>query len=232
VAGFTKADFDNQYDIGAEGEWGHPGGTTEIRVHYQRKVLQDRVAGMWSALIPVIPLVASDIVVIAGAAFGWSADYVAGALPGINIVGVDISDYVEASKDADDTSEIEEYIAIAGVPSGDIRAQRVRAKYTSPGVNKATQVVLNEDMKTNQSRNKVRQALGNNTPTHVITEDMIQVFTDPEIADWVFELNKLTTTEKIHIISGEGDRTAEEINALTGHRVIVATSAGVLKDVP
>jgi hypothetical protein len=231
VAGYTKADYDAQYSIGAEGEWGRPGGTTEIRVHYQRAAAEGFLHPRWDALVPHLGLTASDILVVAGCGFGWSVDYIETLLPGINVVGVDISDYVNAEKDTSDEAEIDEYIIAAGETPDSERGARVKAKFHTPGP-KATVVVLQEDMKNNQSRNRVRQALGNVTPTHIITEDMVQEFTDVEIAEWVTELNKLTTTEKIHIISGEGIRTAENINTITGHRTLLVGGGQVEKDLP
>ena len=229
MAGYTKEEYDAQYSIRSEREWGHPSTRAEVRIGYQRAAMVDYINPRWDLLVSYLGLLSTDVVVLAGAGFGWAIDHIETLLPGIKVVGVDISDYIDSQKDTDDATEIDEYIVAGGLDPSTGRGGQIKAKYHTPGP-KATVVVLKEDMKTNQSRNRVRQALGNNTPTYVITEDMIQQFTDSEIADWVTELDKLTTTAKIHIITNEMDRTVEDINALTGHRVLLV-GAVIDKDV-
>ena len=148
----------------------------------------------------------------------------------MNIVGVEISDYIASEKDTDDTTEIDEYITNGGLDPASGQGLLIHNKWCTPGVPRATQIVLQEDMKTNQSRNRVRQALGNQTPTHVITEDMIQEMTDLEIVEYSTELKKLTATETIHVISNEKIRTAENIFSLTGQRTILVHGGNIVKD--
>ena len=72
---------------------------------------------------------------------------------------------------------------------------------------------------TNQARNAVRQALGRN-PTFIVSEDMIQEFSDSEIEDWVTEINKFPGSPIVAHISSGKPRSATELNALTGHKCI------------
>lgn len=240
MAGYTKQDFDDRYLFAPERYMGgHPSTRQQVLLHYNRKWLKPTyIDPRWDAIVPLVGLTAADHVVIAGSAYGWSAERVLELVPGINIVNVDISDYIEAEKDSDDTAEVAGAITAAGLDPASGRGLEIMNMWASPGVNKAQTVVLKEEMKTVQSRNAVRQALGNNIPTYVFTEDMIQEFTDQEIAEWVTELDKLTSTVKIHVMSsvmldvGGTIRTAQDIRNLTGHRVIVSTSEGLLEDLP
>lgn len=234
MAGDTKADFDANYSIRIERylPTNPPrGGRAEVRLGYQRSVMAETYLNpRWDALVPYIGLQSSDHVVIGGSAFGWSIDHIISLVPGINVVGVDISDYIDDEKDTDDSIEVSEYIIAVGLDPLTGRGLEIMNKHVTPGP-KATVVVLKESMKTNQSRNKVRQALSNNIPTFIISEDMVNQMSDQDILDLIVEINKIPDVVIIHVMSGENDRTAENVVALTGHRCIIATSAGILKDV-
>ena len=245
MAGDTKADYDANYRFGAEGEWGRDDAhlRPEVKLHYLRSVQQPMAVALWDLLISYLGLTASDVLVVAGAGYGWSIEHIEVALPGINVVGVDISDYIAAEAGNTDESEIAEAILAVGLDPLTGRGLQIMQRWSTPGRNKNDNiVVLTEDMKSNQSRNRVRQALGNTTPTHIISENVMSTNTtdllDQEILDWTTELNKLTSTEVIHLMTVDGVdlsnsvRTAEEVFALTGHRTILARpNTGILKDI-
>jgi len=220
MAGYTKADYDASYSIRAEREWGHPSTRTEIRIGYQYEAMKDYINPRWDAIVAHLGLTTSDIIVVAGGGFGWAVEHLKTLMPGINAVSVDISDYIDAEKDTSDSTELDKYITDGGLDPLTGRGAQIKAKYSRPGA-RSKSIILKEGMNNNGSRNRVRQALGNNIPTHIFTENMIQEFTDIEIMDWVNELDKLTNTVKIHIITNEIDRTAESIAALTGHRTLL-----------
>ncbi|MCK5433659.1 MAG: hypothetical protein KAJ03_13005, partial [Gammaproteobacteria bacterium] len=111
-------------------------------------------------------------------------------------------------------------IQLVGLDETVDRGLEVYNAYETTGA-RTISVVLKEDMLSNRSRNEVKKALGNAAPTYIITEDMIQELSDVEIAAWVTEAEKLPGAVIVHIIGRETPRTAEELNALTGHKVIV-----------
>ena len=233
MAGWTKADYDRDYDIGAEGLWGHPNDRPEVRLHYHHAMISPYLEDRWSHLIPYFSLTASDIVLIVGSGFGWSVEYLHEQLPGITAVGVDISDYIHAEKDLSEEAEFDAAITAAGLDPAGERGQLIKATYP-PRAQRSTQVVLQEDAKTNQSRNRIRQALGNVWPTWIFTEDLVNDpnITDQELLDLAGDYGSLPSP-MVHIVGGypPGARTAQQVFDLIGQRTVLVGSTGVQGDV-
>ena len=229
MAGWTKEQFDNDYIINAEW-WGHPASRPGVKLHYNWGVMYPYISARWSHLIPYLNITASDVVLIVGCAFGWSNEYLEEQLPGITSVGVDISDYIHSVKDIDETVDIEASIQAAGEDPLSEAGQRILSTYSRSGA-RSKSIVINEDAKTNQSRNQIRQALGNQWPTKIYTEDLVQDMTDTELQTLVADYANIPVPI-VHIIGDEATRTAENVNAVTGQRcVYVEYGRGVLKDV-
>jgi hypothetical protein len=218
VAGWTKADFDAAYKFLPESYLGGvPGDRTPVRVHYVRAFVEPIIRARWENIVPVIlNITAADHVVIVGAGFGWGVEVLAG-MTGANVVGVDISDYIDDAKDTDEEADYDAAITAAGLDPAGPRGQQIKAAFHTPGP-RSNVVVLKENMSTAGSRNKVRNALGNNIPTHIITEDAVQLFTDAEITDFVADIDPIGAT--VTHIHGGKPRTGEELHALTGHTCI------------
>ncbi len=230
MAGYTKADFDRMYSLRAEREWGHPATRPEVRLHYHYGVSQKRIAARWDAIVAHLGLTAADIIVVAGGGFGWAVEHLEQALPGINAVSVDISDYVDNEKGNDEGAEIDAAITAVGLDPLAGRGLQIKNKYFRAGP-RSRSVVLKDDMLSVPSRNRVRQALGNNMPTHIFTEDMVGEFPETEIAAWVVEIDKIPA-ETIHVMSSETARSGTDVNTITGHRVLVVSGGVVHQDIP
>jgi hypothetical protein len=138
-------------------------------------------------------------------------------MTGANVVGVDISDYIESEQSVDEAAEWDAAITIAGLDPAGSRGQKIKAAFHTPGP-RSTVVVLKEQLATAGSRNKVKQALGNNVPTHIITEDTIQLFSDAEIAEFMADIDPIGA--QVSHIHGGTPRTNLELAALTGHKCI------------
>lgn len=221
MAGYTEQDFVDNYSNRAERQWGHPNTRSEVRLNYHSFFIAPLLAKRWDSIVPsILNITASDKVVIVGAAFGWGVDRLI-ELTGCTAVGVDISDYVEAAKGLDENTELSAAIQAVGLSETTGRGLLIYDKYKTTGA-RTVSVVLKEDMLSNKSRNEIKKTLGNVAPTYIITEDMIQDLSDVEIAAWAVEAVKLPGATIVHIISNESIRTAEQLNALTGHKVIVA----------
>lgn len=227
MAGYTKADYDLNYDIGAEGEWGHPNTREGVRLHYVRAIQEQFFMPRWDAIVPHLGLLATHRVVIAGSGFGWSVDYLKVLVPGINAIGVDISDYVDGEKGVDEAADIDAAITAVGLDPLVDRGLQIHNKYVRPGP-RSKSIVLKEDMESTRSRAAVVAELGR--PTHIITENMIQEFTDVEILQWRDQIDNFTTTDVIHVVSGTSRlRSPQDIATRTGHRVLLV-GAGFIQD--
>ena len=237
MAGYTKLDFDNNYWVWVERQIMAAGvnldliglkAPTKVRLRYHSAHIKPMLVNRWSNIVPaLLNIQSTDKVVVVGAAFGWGVDALV-AQTGCTAVGVDISDYIATAGLTDENAqliasiqEVPEYMGIS--PQGlSPRGQAIYDFYAVPdGVARTISVVLKEDMFTPKSRNEVKKALGNAAPTFIVTEDMIQQLSDVEITAWVTEAEKLPGATIAHIISKESPRTVEELNTLTGHKVIL-----------
>ncbi|MCK5433292.1 MAG: hypothetical protein KAJ03_11130, partial [Gammaproteobacteria bacterium] len=195
-------------------------GRSEVRLNYHSAFMSPILANRWDNIIPsILNILSTDKVVVVGSGFGWGVDKLI-ELTGCTAVGVDISDYIETAKTTDENADLIAAIQLVGLDETVDRGLEVYNAYATTGA-RTISVVLKEDMLSNRSRNEVKKALGNAAPDYIITEDMIQEMSDVEIAAWVTEAEKLPGATIVHIIGRETPRTAEELNALTGHKVIV-----------
>lgn len=228
MAGYTKEDFDNNYSIRIERYL--PGGVDlsrpEVRVGYARCMMKQYLDERWDAVAPHLGLDATSIVVVVGAGFGWGVERLI-EITGCTAVGLDISDYVHSVKDTNEIADLEERIVAAGLDLQSERAQEILSVYGDANPRCRVNVV-NEDLMSVHSRNAVRNEIGNQLPTHVITEDMIQEFTDQEVLDWAAEAEKFGV-EIIHIMSpgNSSMQTPQHIKDLTGHRVLLVVGAHI-----
>lgn len=226
---YTKADFDANYSIGAEGEWGRPAGTTEVRVHYIREAIAPLLAARWALIVPYLGLTDPEVIVVVGAAFGWGVEALEALLPGSDIVGTDISAYVQSVQSDDEDAEIDQNILDAGLALDDERAIRIANKWKS-GQARKTVVVLDEDLSNPGSWNRVRGQLNNQEPSWIFIEDIEADLPDAEISDLATDLNRAPGT-KVWLTSTERTRTLTELATLTGHRCLLINSAGIHGDV-
>ena len=222
MAGYTKADFDANYSFRCERYLSSviQTGRAEVRLNYHSAFMSPILATRWENIVPsILNILSTDKVVVVGSGFGWGVDKLI-ELTGCTAVGVDISDYIETAKGTDENADLIAAIQLVGLDETVDRGLEIYNAYSTTGA-RTISVVLKEDMLTAKSRNAVKKELGNAAPTYIITEDMIQELSDVEIAAWVTEAEKLSAIV-VHIIGRETPRTAEELNALTGHKVIVA----------
>jgi len=218
VAGWTKAEFDAAYKFLPESRLGgHPGGRPPVRVHYMRAFVEPIIRARWEQIVPaILNITAADHVVIIGAGFGWGVDVLT-EISLANVVGVDISDYINDEQGNDELADYDAAITLAGLDPNGAQGMKIKNAFRTPGPRSNT-VVLKENMANAGSRNKVKQALGNNVPTHIITEDTIQLFSDAEIADFVTDIDPIGA--QVSHINGGTPRTNLELAALTGHKCI------------
>ncbi len=175
MTGWTKADFDANYSIRVErympgGGRGPSEGREEVRLSYHRAVIKPMLEDYWKQRVPdVYDIQPNDSVVIVGAAFGWGVEALI-ALTGANVIGIDISDYVATAKDTDESDEIDACIVKVGLDPTQGRGLEIKNTYYTPGP-RCTTTILQEDMETQPSIKRVRQALNTNKIDWIIKEN-------------------------------------------------------------
>lgn len=163
------------------------GAEITCRLHYHPHVQKPHKAQVAQRLVDYfiaegVPLTADDRICIIGGAFGWTAEALEDLVPGLEACSVDLSQYVQDTKDSSPDDELIESIEAEGHTHTDGGVgQFLFEKFTDANPrSRDGSKVLQEDLSSNQSRNKIRQALKNTDPTRVITEELWQLIDQTE----------------------------------------------------
>jgi SAM-dependent methyltransferase len=216
MAGWTKADYDDAYRDRPECYMATPCPTNErspVVIGYCRKFIEPYLHSRIDKLLDVLTIESSDRVVIVGCGFGWGSEYLK-EKTGCQVVGTDISDWIHATKEMDESEDIREAIAKTELDPNGERAAEILAYCLTPGPRSHTQV-LHEDLMTTESRQRLRFAFSHKDPTWLITEDMIQTLDDDEIVSWGRAVESFGAGI-CHLHNGQ-PRSNAELQKLTGH---------------
>lgn len=174
---WTKELYDLAYRSDAEPD-GHPNTREGITLHYHRYVLYPEMVRRAQAFVDLLGLTFSDRILLVGCGFGWTAEALAGM--GYTVIGTDISNYIQGNKSLSEDSDISAAIQAVGLDPASGTGLTHFNRLRGDGV-RTRATVLNEDSGSNQSRNRVKNALGSN-PTIAITEDIVTSLSDSECA--------------------------------------------------
>lgn len=163
------------------------GAEITLRLHYHPAVQKPYKFIMAQRLVDWFaangtPLTASDRVAVIGGAFGWTCEALEDLVQGLGAVSIDLSQYVQDTKDLSPDDELIESIEAQGYTHADGGVgQFLFEKFSDPNPrSRDGSKVIKEGLDSNQSRNKVRQALKNADPTWIITEEVWQILTQQE----------------------------------------------------
>ena len=158
------------------------------QLHYHPNVLKPKKVILAQRLVDYfiaqsVPLTASDRLVIIGGAFGWLGEALEDLIPGIEAVSVDMSQYVQDTKDFSPDDELIEDLVAKGYDHNLANSvgEFLHQKFSDPNPRSRNGAkVLQEDLATQKSRNEVRKVLQQADPTRVITEEVWQILTQTE----------------------------------------------------
>ena len=183
MAGWTKAEYDANYSMYVERRMpggGPPPGQQPVIIRYHKFFMKPIVTDMWAKLAPVLNILVTDYVVVVGAGFGWGVEALVSET-GATVVGIDISDYINAEQSLTEEAELRAEVAAAGLDPDTGRGLEVM-NFIYDGQPRSNVIVLQEDAATNGSRQAIRAGLANNNPTVVVYEDIIDdAWTDQDI---------------------------------------------------
>lgn len=161
------------------------GAEITCRLHYHPSVIREQMRGKAISVKEFFdaegaPLVSTDSLIIVGGAFGWLGEMFENRI-GLQALTIDLSQYVADNKSLSPDDELIESIAAAGNSHTDGGVgQFLFEKFTDPNPrSRSPERVLQEDLATQQSRQRVRQALARK-PTRMITEEVWQLLDDTE----------------------------------------------------
>lgn len=224
MAGWTKADYDAAYSVRVERylPGGVPKDRPEVNLNYHRWSITPVMVRRWQRIVPLLGITPSDNVCVVGAGFGWGVEQLVN-ISGCTAVGLDISDYIQAEKGNTEEAELRALVTSYGLDPDSGRGLEIM-NFVYDGQPRANVIVLNEDMQTNQSRNRIRQALNNNWPNIIIFEDIVDDnTTDAEIVQASNAANLIAGNPAVYWLYTHAPgsiRSPDDIATLTGDIVI------------
>ena len=216
MAGWTKADYDENYRMQVERRM--PGGgpppsenRPSVYIRYHKFFMKPILIDMWAKLNPILNILATDNVVVVGAGFGWGVEALV-TETGATVVGIDISDYINAEQSNTEEAELRAEVTTAGLDPDTGRGLDVM-NFIYDGQPRSNIIVLKEDAATNRSRQAIRAALNNNNPSVVVYESIIDdAWTDTDIINarnagngfggqqrliWIYQATPLRTHQNL-----------------------------------
>jgi hypothetical protein len=137
-------------------------------------------------------------------------------------VGVDISDYIHATKDTSDADEIRQDIIDAGLDPDSGRGLEILNAVATPGP-RASATILNVDITRRNEQKQISDALGG-IPTHIVFEEIIDTDTlVAEIEDLHTGARQMSNNVEIIWLTAPPDH-------ITWEELLAATQGGRLID--
>lgn len=196
----TKADWDADYEFGAEPE-GRPAGRAEIRLHYNRATFLPYATYRAKKLVELFAWPLSTNILIVGGGYGWTAEVLENVHGYTNIVTTDTSPHVQGNQDASEESEIDAAIAAAGLDPAIGEGLTKKNQLHTPGNRRRhSRSVEDELLNNNGSRNRIKNILG--SMDVAISEDVVATLDDAEVvqaAGWIDDVD--TGLQVIHLTS-------------------------------
>lgn len=226
-----KATFDQFYRSGAE-RWGHPNTRPQIQLNYHwYPIVQYQTASYAPQLVTVLGINPGDGVILVGCGFNGTGAGLTAA--GVNVIGTDISTYIQNEKANTEEAEIRAACVAAGVdpdvdliigPSGnadvdplDLFLEGGRAAPAARGKGE----ILDQELRTRGSRNAVLNKFEADFPNasirFIISEELLNSITDAEadlVASYMHDGASEWGSTVVHMLSPlqTGKTQAPELN--------------------
>ncbi len=187
MAGWAKADYDANYWYHVERRMPGGGpppaeGRPGVVIRYHRLYMRPMLAAMWANVQPVVNILSTDFVCVVGAGFGWGVE-AAVAETGATVVGIDISDYIAAEQGGTEEAELRAEV-VAGGLDPDVGQGLAVMNFIYDAQPRASVIVLQNDASTAPLRQEIRTALGDNWPSVVVYENIVDdAWTDTDIVN-------------------------------------------------
>lgn len=163
----------SQYNVGLHRD-------LAVRLHYSRAVLFEGHERVAQGMVNQLALFDTDKVLLVGAGYAWTQEWLEQMLPGIAVVATDVSSKIQGDKDQTEQADVEAALATAGVSQG---SPRWVAALEGADVARSQRPVLADDILTGGGSSAVKKAAGlkgNAKFDWAITEDALPWLTDAE----------------------------------------------------
>lgn len=195
--------------------------------------------GQAARYIKNLNLGVSSNILIVGAGFGWSAEWVKRFMPGIGVTLIDSGSWIQSVKAQDERGDIEAALDDARHNSGSGEVVGVTGALRDGFIEhldmgpRSVETILEEDGLSNGSRARIRQS---GPFTHIITEHVLEWLHDSEAVNLSDALRQIdATAELVHRVSpySDGGRDKAPEDQINWKRIGDATPVDTaLSDMP
>jgi hypothetical protein len=207
---WTQADYEASYQ--AYGEPQAPGfgsvlapasgGRELIQLHYHRYSQIPKFFLRWTNLRLLLNLGPGDRVCIIGCGFGWGGEALKGVHPGIQVVGTELSDYIDQEKGLPETAEIRTCIGKTGLNPDTGEGAAILAQLDDGGPRTRGVTIAKNALDNPGKRNQLRALFTGNQVDWIVTEDLLTCMSDGVITSALSDWDALGATQGIvHLLT-------------------------------
>lgn len=195
----TKADWDDLYEIGAEGAWGVPAGRSEVQLQYHRFVLKPAHRNDANNIARVLGWDSNTHVMIYHCGFCWISEVLNNEL-GIDATSIQQSAYIQDSKSSNEDVDLTTNIEAVGLDTNVGDGLTIFNAFRNSGLPRSSRPtdILDETLDTVTSRQNLRTRLGQNY--EVVTYEALCSLDDAEVVALGARLDRATNGRITHFI--------------------------------
>lgn len=196
------------YDLDAEPDGPGPGGDLyrpHVRLSYHRSVLMKLAREQAQAYIDKLGWLPTQKIVLLGCGFGWTAEVLIKEHGFTKLIGCDTSSYVHTNKTLTESADIDAAITAVGLNPKTGEGATVKTKLFDGGT-RSRVAILNQSGSTTSSRNAIKTALGGGTLDKVLTEDVMEAWSDADCQTISAACHQLAPVVQ-HLITPLGNQT-------------------------
>lgn len=154
----------------------------EVCLHYSRAGRFDNFRILACSYIEALNLTSTSKILIIGAGYGFTQEWLEKLVPGITVVSTDISDYIQKTKQESETISLKEAMSKIGIEEGSLRWNNILKGVPDHSGPKARVSIypFNISEITDHKKIKEKAGLTNQKFTWGITEQVFPWLTDKE----------------------------------------------------
>jgi len=193
-----KTNWDNLWEVGAEGAWGHPNTRGEVQLHYLRAAVIDVARGNAAKMIAQWGWGPTSDVIIVFCGFGWIVEAL--LEQGVDtVVCIEQSTYIQANKQVNEDIDLTAAITAVGLATNTGDGLTIFTAFRRNGDPRTSVAadIFDEDLTTKASRDRIADRVLSND-IHVVTYDgWLQTYTDAEAVALSANLNAIRGVRQV-----------------------------------
>lgn len=193
------------YNLDAE-PYDNTGFRPHVRLSYHRSVLMRLAREQAQAYIDKLGWLPTQKIALIGCGFGWTAEVLINEHGFTKLIGCDTSSWIQANKSLTESVDIDAAITAVGLDPTTGEGAVVKAKLFDGGTRSRVVTVLNQSGSTTSSRNAIKTALGGGMLDKVLTEDILNGWSDSDCQSISNYLHQLAPTVQ-HLITTINNQT-------------------------